>query len=105
MYDGVIIREIPEIDALVTSLDGVSTTINLLTGGATTNRTAPCFLCGAQAVGFGLGQRPQIIVDSTYDYGFQPGVAVELKHDIDKLFFNNVQQGMVTVYVQASVDS
>lgn len=112
VYDGVIIREIPEIDALVTSLDGTSSTINLLTGGATTNRTAPCFLCGAQAVGFGLGQRPNIVVDKTYDFGFQPGVAVELKHDIDKMFYpttvggsDHVQHGMVTVYVQASVDA
>lgn len=105
VYDGVIIREVPEIDAFVTTIDGTASTLNLLTGGATTNRTAPCFLCGAQALGFGLGQRPKTVVDSTYDYGFQPGVAVELKHDIDKLFYNDVQHGMVTVYVQASVDA
>jgi hypothetical protein len=114
VYDGVIIREIPEIDALVTLTDGTSSVINLLTGGDTSSRVAPCFLCGAQALGFGLGQRPQIKVDRDYDYGFQPGVAAELKHDIDKLFFDNnpsgtssqhVQHGMVTVYVSAAVDS
>jgi hypothetical protein len=112
VYDGVIIREIPEIDALVSSLDGVSSTINLLTGGSTSKRTAPCFLCGAQALGFGLGQRPELNVDKTYDYGFQPGVAVELKHHIQKMFYpttvggsDHVQHGMVTVYVQASADA
>lgn len=114
VYDGVIIREIPEIDALVTECDGSQTTINLLTGGSTSARVGPCFLCGAQALGFGLGQRPNIVIDKTYDFGFQPGVAVELKHDIDKMFYDanasgtasqHIQHGMVTVYVAASVDS
>ncbi len=114
VYDGVIIREVPEIDTYVSSLDGSNSTINLLTGGSTSARVAPCFLCGAQALGFGLGQRPRIIVDRDYDYQFQPGVAVELKHDIKKMFFDNnpsgtssqhVQHGMVTVYVAAAVDS
>lgn len=114
VYDGVIIREIPEIDTLVTATDGTLSTINLLTGGASSARVAPCFLCGAQALGFGLGQRPRIVIDRDFDYGFQPGVAVELKHDIDKLFFDanatgtssqHIQSGMVTVYVAAAVDS
>jgi hypothetical protein len=105
VYDGVIIREIPEIDDFVTSIDGSLSTLNLLTGGASSARVAPNFLCGAQALGFGLGQRPRSVVDRDYDYGFQPGVACELKHDIDKLFFNDVQHGMVTVYTAAAVDA
>lgn len=113
VYDGVIIREVPEIGDYANAVDGTSTTINLYTGGATTNRTTACFLCGAQALGFGLGRRPYIAVDKTYDYGFQPGVAVALKHDIDKLYFADeanagggyMQHGMVTVYVQASEDA
>lgn len=105
VYDGVIIREIPEIDAYSDTIDGSATTLNFKTGGALGIRTAPSFLCGAQALGFGLGQRPQIIVDKTYDYGFQPGVAVECKHDIDKMFFNEIQQGMVTVYTASVADA
>lgn len=114
VYDGVIIREVPEIDAFVSSIDGSASTINLLTGGASSARVAPNFLCGAQALGFGLGQRPRVVVDKTYDYGFAPGVAVECKHDIDKLFFDanatgtasqHVQTGMVTVYTAAAVDA
>ncbi len=92
IYDGVIIREVPEIAVI----SGV---------GASSIDVAPCYLCGAQAIGFGLVQRPDIIVDRDYDYGFQPGVAVELKHDIDKLFFNNVQHGLLTVYVSGVADS
>ena len=45
-----------------------------------------------------MGQRPQIHVDRDYDYGFQPGVAVELKEDVKKAFFNNKQHGSVTGY-------
>lgn len=114
VYDGVIIREIPEIDTYIDTIDGTTSTINLVTGGASSARVAPNFLCGAQALGFGLGQRPRIVVDKDYDYGFAPGVAVECKHDIDKLFFDanatgtssqHVQTGMVTVYTAAAADA
>lgn len=114
VYDGVIIREIPEIADLVSTINGSNSTLNLLTGGASSARVAPCFLCGAQALGFGLGQRPRIIVDKDYDYEFQPGVAVEMKHQIRKAFFDanasgtssqHIQHGMVTVYVAAAVDA
>ena len=106
-WDGVIIREIPEIDTLVSANDGATagSTINLLTGGASSARVAPNFLCGQQALGFGLGQRPNIVVDKTFDYGFRPGVAIECKHDIDKSFFNSIQHGMVTVYTAAAIDA
>ena len=49
--------------------------------------------------------RPDVIIDREYDYRFQPGVAVEMKHDIQKSYFNNVQHGMVTVYTSAALDS
>ena len=71
------------------------------------------FLCGQQAICYGLGQKPRIIVDRDYDYDFQPGVAAELKFDIDKAFFDDnatstasqhVQHGMVTNYVGAAID-
>lgn len=113
-YDGVIIRQVPEIDTLVTETDGTLSTINLLTGGDSSARVGPCFLCGTQAIGFGLGQRPRIVIDRDYDYGFQPGVAVELKHHIQKMFFDanatgvssqDVQTGMVTIYTYAAVDA
>lgn len=114
VWDGVIIREVPEIADKVNAIDGSATTLNLLTGGASSARVATNFLCGAQALGFGLGQRPRIIVDREYDYEFQPGVAVECKHDIDKAFFDahrsgtsgkHIQHGMVTVYTAAAVDA
>lgn len=107
VWDGVIIREVPEIGSFI---DGGSPLTggdwsSLATAGDSSKRVSPIFLCGQQAVGYGLGQKPRIIVDRTYDYEFQPGVACEHKLDIDKAFFNgDVQHGMVTAFVSAVAD-
>ncbi len=112
LWDNVIIREIPEIADFIDGTSGTNgvwggsaTADGLNTAGNGSSRVGVCFLCGQQAVSYGLGQRPMIKVDKTYDYGFQPGVAVELKHEIRKSYFNNVQHGMVTVFVSAATDS
>ena len=84
---------------------GSATADGLNAAGASTTRVGYCFLCGQQAVSFGLGQRPRIVVDMDFDYDFQPGVAVEMKHDIDKSYFNNIQHGMVSVFVSAAQDA
>ena len=112
-WDGVVIREIPEISEFIDNSFG-SDWSSLATAGATSQRVSPVFFCGAQAVGYGLGQRPRIIVDRLTDYEFQPGTAVELKHDIDKAFFDDnpsgtssqhVQHGMVTGFFSAVKDT
>lgn len=107
-WDGVIIREVPEIGNFIdggTVLQTNGDWSSLATAGASTTRVSPIFLCGQQAIGYGMGQRPDIIVDRQYDYGFNPGVAVECKHDIDKAFFNgDVQHGMVTAFVSSAAD-
>jgi N4-gp56 family major capsid protein len=112
MYENIWHIEVPEIaefidgNALgVASWGANSTADSLATGGASSSRVGVSFLCGQQAVGFGLGQRPSVVVDKDYDFGFQPGVAVQLKHDIDKVYFNNVQHGMVTIFTSAAVDA
>jgi hypothetical protein len=84
---------------------GAAVADSLTTSGASSSRVGVSFLCGQQAVSYGLGRRPEIKVDKTYDYGFQPGVAVQLKHDIDKSYFNNKQHGVVTVFSSAAVDA
>lgn len=89
IYDGVIIREIPEI-------------------GVFTNGTINCshsFLCGAQSVAVGWGQMPRIVVDPKKDYEFRTGIATEEYRGIEKLFFNSKQHGVVTVYTAAVADS
>lgn len=94
MWNSTIIRKIPEITSEFTA-----TGKPLAAAGAGGIAVEPVFFCGAQAVVWGMGKRPRLIPDDTYDYGFQPGVEIRLKHDIDKAFFNNSQHGMVTGYV------
>jgi hypothetical protein len=113
-WDGVIVKEVPEIADFI---DGGSPIVGegnetganwsaLATAGNSSTRVSPIFLCGQQATGFGLGQAPNIIVDPTWDYNFQPGVAIECKHDIDKAFFSNdVQHGVVTGWVSAPIST
>jgi hypothetical protein len=75
-YDGVIIREVPEIGNFIdgnTTLSQSTDWSSLATAGNGSTRVSPVFLCGQQAVGYGLGQKPRIIVDRQYDYEFQPG--------------------------------
>lgn len=111
-YDNVIIREIPEIANFIDGTSGtngkwggLSAGDALNTAGSGSTRVGVSFLCGAQAVGYGLGERPNIVVDKTYDYGFQPGVACQLKHKIQKAFFNNKQHGMVTIFTSSARDA
>lgn len=109
MFDNVLIREIPEITSNLTDADNNTDprypSNGLSTAGNSSIAVEPCFLLGAQAIAYGLGQRPEIKTDNLKDYGFQPGVAVELKHDIKKIVYNNYQHGMVTVYVSGEADS
>ncbi len=92
-WDGVIIRKVPEITKIFSA-----TGKPLASAGASSIAVEPAFLCGTQGLMHGMGQLPQIHVDRTYDYDFQPGVAVELKEDIKKTFFNDFQHGIVTGY-------
>jgi len=110
VYDGIIYREIPEISGFIDSAaagtwGSGATGDGLDNAGAAGIRVGVNFLCGQQAVSFGMGQRPRIVVDRLYDYEFQPGVAVELKNDIQKSYFNDVQHGVVTVFVAAAADA
>jgi N4-gp56 family major capsid protein len=96
VYDGVILREVPEID-------------NLGDVGAGSIQVGVNFLCGIQAVGFAIATRPTPIQD-TRDYGFVKGVGIKERRGIAKLLFkdpanssNDKDHGIVTVYT-ASVD-
>jgi len=93
-YNGMIFRKVPEI----TQLFSVSGKPLYNTGTSGTNNVEPVFFCGTQALFHGMGQAPEIIVDRDYDFKFRPAVAVELKEDVKKAFFNNKQHGMVTGY-------
>ena len=115
LWDGVIIKEVPDLDKFIdgdssgSAFDGVwganSTADSLKTGGASSSRVGVGFLCGAQAVGFGLGRMPAFKRRKEDDYEHQNGVGISLKHKIEKTFYNNKQHGMVTVFHSAAVDA
>lgn len=87
VYDGVIIREVPEIGAL--------------SGSATTGQV---FLCGAQAVGHVIGKRWASSTEGR-DYGFVNGVAIAGYFGTQKLVYNGKQNGMVNIYTYAAADA
>lgn len=115
IYDGVIIKKIPEIgnfidgDGTGSVWDGVwganATGDSLVTGGASNSRVGIGFLCGGQAVGFGVGRLPTFKRRKEDDYEHLAGVGVSMKHDIKKTFYNNKQHGMVTVFYSAAIDA
>lgn len=100
LYDGIIHREVPEIDDVA-----AAGTYNLTAVGAASADVRPVFLCGAQSVGIAWGQEPTPRTDLTKDYSFRPGVAIEELLGVKKLAFNGVQQGMVSCFFCAAADS
>ena len=74
VWDGMILREIPEIAALA-DLSG--------SGGV---QISPVYLCGAQAIGLAWAQRTTTKTDTT-DYEFMHGVAVQEMRRVEKLRF------------------
>ena len=92
MWDNVLIREVPEI-------------ADIGTVGGTSARVAPVYLCGAEAVGHAFGQRPRMTRKKEDDYDFSKGVGVEHKEQVRKMYWNNVQNGIVTGFFGAALDS
>lgn len=91
IYDGVIVREIPEIP--------------ILTGvGTSSADVSPVFLCGAQALGVAWGQEPKSVTEQR-DYKFQYGVAIEEARGVSKMVFNNKDHGIVTGFVATAADA
>lgn len=94
-WDGVVIREIPEIPA---------------TGavGALGAIVAPCYLCGAQALGIAWAQTTKTTVRKEDDYGFRRGVGFEELRGVAKITYNQdgggsaIDWSMVTVFVAAA---
>lgn len=99
IWDGIIVREIPEI----VNLGDLSAS-----GGS---QVAPVYLCGAQAVGVAWAQRTKSTTDVT-DYGFLHGVGVQEIRRIEKLRFGTgttdlttpKDHGMVTGFFAAAND-
>lgn len=97
IYDGVIIREIPEIA-------GFNNTAG------TVVRVEPYYLCGAQAVALAWGQEPMTVRDE-FDYGMRVGIGTMEARGIQKLRFTTGpsavlrDHGMVTGFIAAPLDA
>lgn len=92
IHDGVIYREVPEL--------GVVGNV-----GASSAPVGANYLCGQQAIAWAIGMAPKFVKKAETDYEFETGVGIMLKDDIDKVYLNNKQHGMVTVYASAAADA
>lgn len=88
MWDGVVIRKVPEIAAIGTV-------------GAAGARVEPYYLCGAQAIGTAWAQRTKSTTD-VRDYGFVKGVGIHEMLGVEKLIYNSKDHGVFTGYVGAT---
>lgn len=97
VWDGVIVREIPEMPVLTgVGADGID--------------VAPCFLCGAQALGVAWAQRTKTTVRKEDDYGYRQGVGFQELRGIEKLQWGKggadaVDWAVCTVYVSGEADA
>lgn len=99
MYDGVIVKEIPE--------------YTTIPGTAGNPDVGICTLCGAQALGIAWAQRSKTR-DNVRDYGFMHGVGIQEIRGIGKLRFGSdpageltlpKDNGVVSVFVAATGDA
>lgn len=88
IYDGVIVRLVPEISNFVTT---VWTT--LLTAGAASARVEPAFLCGQQAAAFAIGQMQKPTFRQEDDYQFVKGTGIEMAYGVGKMFKKHPKTG------------
>ncbi len=79
MYDGVIIRKVPEISTVTTNLWPVLSS-------AGSGRVEPLFLCGQQAAAFCFGQMAKPTFRKEDDYGFVTGTGIEMAYGVAKMF-------------------
>ncbi len=105
LYDGVIHREVPEIDDYCVNMSLTGGGTGFTGTGGSGGDIRPIFLCGGGSVGIAWGQEPTPKTDNIKDYGFRPGVAIEELLGVKKINFNGVQNGIVSMFVAAAADS
>jgi hypothetical protein len=108
MYDGVIIREVPEIDSFVDDIWKSPVVGNLATGGDGTKRVAPVFFCGQGALAMPWAKMPTPTFRDSTDYQFIKGAGVKMCYGIAKTFFKSgsdlKQWGVVNGFFSAEAD-
>lgn len=99
IYNGVIHREVPEIDAWATA-NGFDT------AGSSSAPVRPVFLCGTQSVFMAYAQRPQAGTEKSDIPALNRRMTVGMDEiiGIKKAAFNGRQHGMVTAFFGAAAD-
>jgi len=103
MYDGVIHREVPEIDTR-------APTFYATAGSGGTTAVRPVWLCGQSAVAFAYGQMAKPTQLDNTDYQFNQGVGIETAYGISKMFKkttggNLKEWGICTGFYAAAPDA
>lgn len=94
IWNGVIIREIPELNSAI------------ITGaGAASADVARSFLVGQSAVAIAWEQQPTPRSDPDRDYGFRPGVATEELRGMKKVSWGGVNYGVLEIITTATADA
>lgn len=109
-WDGVIIREVPEIDTFVDDIWDSGIVGNLKTGGDSSSRVAPVFFCGQSALAKPWAKMPIPTKLDQTDYQYKKGVGYMMAYGIGKVFQkdasdNLVQFGMINGFFSAAADA
>jgi len=106
IYDGVIVRLIPEISLFVSNV-----WTSLKTAGNGGTRVEPVFLCGQQAVALAYGQMAKPTFRKEDDYGFVTGTGIEAAYGVGKIYKKHpktgtrlVQWGVATGFFNSASD-
>jgi N4-gp56 family major capsid protein len=110
MWDGVVIREVPEIDTFVDEVWTSSIDGNLKTGGDSGSRVAPVFFCGQNALAKPWAKMPIPTKLDQTDYQYKKGVGYMMAYGIGKIFdkdgsSNLVQRGVINGFFSAAADA
>jgi hypothetical protein len=102
MYDGVIHREVPEIDTRAPTF--------YATAGAASIPVRPVWMCGQSAVAMAYGQMAKPTQLDNTDYQFNQGVGIETAYGISKMFKKTTggslrEWGIATGYYAAVADA
>lgn len=94
IWNGVIIREIPELNSAI--IPGA---------GAAGIDVARSYLCGQSALAIAWEQQPTPRSDPDRDYGFRPGVATEELRGMKKVSWGGVNYGVVEIITASTADA
>jgi len=109
MYNGVVVREVPEIDNFVDDVWDSGIIGNLATGGNGSSRVSPVFFCGQAALAMPWAKMPTPTFRESTDYQFIKGAGIKMCYGVAKTFFKEStslkQWGVVSGFFSSPADA